>query len=80
MARKQYWNTEAKNTRWIKEGRGQTTDLGLQFAMYLRKVVHIAYLAMRHNVRTIYYPILNLLHFFYFNGAQPLLIFENNSP
>lgn len=25
MGRKQYWNSEAKNSRWIKEGRGQGT-------------------------------------------------------
>ncbi|GGA75370.1 transposase [Neiella marina] len=25
MAKKQYWNSEAKNKRWIKEGRGQGT-------------------------------------------------------
>lgn len=23
MGKKRYWNSEAKNTRWIKEGRGQ---------------------------------------------------------
>lgn len=27
MGRKQYWNTEAKNKRWIKEGRGQGSGL-----------------------------------------------------
>jgi len=33
MARKQYWNTEAKNTRWIKEGRGQ--GIGLDYRPWL---------------------------------------------
>jgi len=25
MGKKQYWNSETKNQRWIKEGRGQGT-------------------------------------------------------
>lgn len=38
MGKKQYWNSEAKNQRWIKEGRGQGTGLNYKPWLTVRDV------------------------------------------
>lgn len=38
MGRKQYWNSEAKNRRWIKEGRGQGVGSGYKPWLTVRDV------------------------------------------
>ena len=38
MGKKQYWNSEAKNRRWLKEGRGQGTGSDYQPWLTVRDV------------------------------------------
>jgi len=50
MAKKRYTNSEAKNARWIKEGRGRglarIINLGSQLEVFHPKAARIEYLVI----------------------------------
>ena len=37
MGKKRYWNSEAKNSRWIKEGRGQ--GIGKDYKPWITRTI-----------------------------------------